>query len=85
MYKITYTTQAVKNLLKLPRNTALLIREKLEQVALDAFAPIPNVKKLLGRPGYRLRVGDLRVIYEINSNEFVILVIKIGPRGDIYR
>ena len=85
MYKIFYTTQAAKALLKMPRNTANLIREKLEQVAIDPFASIPNAKKLQGRPGYRLRVGDWRVIYEINKDEIVVVVLKIAPRGEVVR
>jgi mRNA interferase RelE/StbE len=85
VYKITYTTQAAKSLLKMPRNTAKLVREKLEQVAADPFATIPNAKKLQGRPGYRLRIGDWRVIYEINKGEVVIIVLKIAPRGEVYR
>ena len=85
MYKITYTTQAAKALLKMPRNIAQLIREKMEQVAVDPFAAISNAKKLQGRSGYRLRIGDWRVIYEINKNEVVIIVMKIAPRGEVYK
>ena len=85
MYKITYTTQAAKSLLKMPRNTANLIREKLTQIANDPFASIPNAKKLQGRPGYRLRIGDWRVIYEINKDQVVIIVMKIATRGEVYR
>ena len=85
VYKIVYTTQAAKTLLKMPRNTAQLIREKVEQVAVDPFASIPNENKLQGRSGYRLRVGDWRVIYEINQDEVVIIVIKITPRAEVYR
>ncbi len=62
----------------MPRNTARLIREKLEQVASDPFASIPNAKKLQGRPGYRLRIGDWRVIYEIDKDELVVIVLKIA-------
>jgi len=85
VYKITYTTQAAKALLKMPRNTANLIREKLEQVAVDPFASIPYAKKLQGRNGYRLRIGDWRVIYEINKDEITIIVLKVAPRGEVYR
>jgi mRNA interferase RelE/StbE len=85
VYKIAYTTQAAKSLLKMPRNTASLIREKLAQVAIDPFGSISNAKKLQDRPGYRLRVGDWRVIYEINKDEVVIIVMKIAPRGEVYR
>ena len=69
----------------MPRNTANLIRKKLDKVAKDPFIPIPNATKLQGRFGYRLRVGDWRVIYEINNEEVVILVLKIAPRGEVYR
>ena len=69
----------------MPRNTANLIREKLEQVAVDPFTSIPNTKKLQGRDGYRLRVGDWRVIYEVNNKEVVIIVLKVAPRGEVYR
>ena len=85
MYKITYTTQAAKALIKMPRNTAQLIRKKMEQVAVDPFASILNAKKLQGRPGYRLRIGDWRVIYEIKKTQVVIIVMKIAPRGEVYK
>ncbi len=39
----------------------------------------------LYRPGYRLRVGDWRVIYEIKGDELIILVLRIGRRGEVYR
>jgi mRNA interferase RelE/StbE len=69
----------------MPRDVAKRIREKIEQVAEDPFASIPNSKKLQGRSGYRLRVGDWRVIYEVNADEIVIIVLKIAPRGEVYR
>lgn len=78
VYKIVYSTQAAKALLKMPRNIAQLIREKMEQVAVDPFASISNVKKLQGRSGYRLRVGDWRVIYEIKKDEVIIVVLKVA-------
>jgi mRNA interferase RelE/StbE len=85
VYKIVFTTQAAKSLQKVPRNTANLVREKLGQIANDPYASIPNATKLQGRSGYRLRVGDWRVIYEINKTDVVIMVLKIAPRGEVYR
>ena len=85
MYKIVFTKQAHKSLLRLPRNLAQLIRQKLEQVASDPFAEHPNARKLQNRPGYRLRAGDWRVIYEILEDQLVILVLKIAPRGEVYK
>ena len=85
MYQLTYLKRAEKALLAMPRTTAVLIREKLRQLAADPYAPNNNVKKLQGRDGYRLRVGEWRAIYEIRDEQLIILVLDIGPRGGIYR
>ncbi|WP_096200079.1 type II toxin-antitoxin system RelE family toxin [Bacillus sp. FJAT-45350] len=34
---------------------------------------------------YRVRVGDLRLIYRVENERLLIIVLKIGPRGDIYK
>lgn len=83
MHSIEYTRDAVKTLAKLPRNVRELLREKIEDVARDPFGAA-NVKKLVGQPGYRLRVGDWRVIYDVDSGRVVVRVLKIGPRGGVY-
>ena len=84
MYRILYTKQATKTLRKLPRNVARLIRKKLGNIASDPHAQHNNVTKLQNRPGYRLRVGDWRVIYKIDDKQLVILVLKLGSRGGVY-
>jgi mRNA interferase RelE/StbE len=85
MHKLFFTKEAQKTLLRLPKNTSTLIRQKLEQLASDPYAPNLNALKLQNRSGYRLRVGDWRVIYEINNDVLVIFVLKIAQRGEIYR
>jgi len=46
----------------------------------------PNSRKLVGYDDlYRLRVGDWRIIYAIQNEELIILVIKIAPRGEVYQ
>lgn len=85
MYMLAYTKQATKVLRRMPSNTASLIRDKLKKIAADPFGTHNYATKLQGRPAYRLRVGDWRVIYEINNDELRILVIKIAPRGEVYR
>ncbi len=83
MYEVFYQQQALKTLQKLPRNLSRLIREKIDQLAQDPHIPNPNVKLLEGRSGYRLRVGDWRVLYELFDDRLVIGVIKIKTRGDV--
>jgi mRNA interferase RelE/StbE len=85
MYRILFTKSADKALRKMPRDIARRICERLDHIAEDPYAQDPNVTRLQNRPGYRLRVGDWRVIYEVEREELVILVLRIGTRGEVYR
>lgn len=85
MFKISFTKEAQKALSKMPRNTAKTIRQKLDEIAANPFANHPNAKKLQGREGYRLRVGDWRVIYKIENEKLIIIVLKVAPRGEVYK
>jgi mRNA interferase RelE/StbE len=84
MYTVQFTRQAIKALRKMPANEAALIRLKIQELALNPFAA-PNVKSLAGRPGYRLRIGDWRVIYEVAQDEQAVCILKIAQRGGVYR
>ncbi len=46
---------------------------------------VPNVKALQGQPGYRLRVGDWRVIYTLQDEVLTVLIIRIAHRRAAYR
>ena len=59
--------------------------EKIETLADDPMAPNNNVKKLTNHPGYRLRVGDWKVIYTIHEQALVIAVVRIAARGEVYQ
>lgn len=85
VYNIAFSKEAAKSLQRMPRSTAQLIREKLEIIAADPYADHPNAKKLQGREGYRLRIGDWRVVYKIQNERFIIIVLKIASRGEIYK
>lgn len=84
MYQIEYSKQSIRVLRRMPTNTAMLIRSRIETVAQDPFAA-PGVKKLVGRDGYRLRVGDWRVLYFLDGQRLRVLVTEVGPRGGIYQ
>jgi mRNA interferase RelE/StbE len=58
------------------------IRAKIEQYAQDPASLSNNVKRLKGREGLRLRIGDWRVIF--NESRETIDVLVIGPRGSVY-
>lgn len=60
------------------------IRKKILGFAGDPLAQNNNVKKLRGVDGFRLRVGDWRVIYVLQQQTIMITVISIGHRSEIY-
>jgi mRNA interferase RelE/StbE len=79
--QITFTKQATRTLRNIPRNVAARIVAKIEQYAENPESLANVVIKLQGRDGYRLRVGDWRVIFDEDGT--VLAVLAIGPRGGI--
>ena len=59
------------------------VLDAIDALLVDPFKS-PNVKALQGRDGYRLRVGEWRVLYRLERERIVVVVIDIGPRGGIY-
>ena len=53
--------------------------------ALAADPRPPGCIKLTGRDGWRVRVGNFRIIYEINDGQLLVTVIQVGNRRDVYR
>ncbi len=84
MNKVTFSKQADKTLRRMPRNTAQNVVKKIKELAVNPKR-MRNVKKLTDHPGYRLRIGDWRVVYTLNENEILIHVVKIKSRGEIYK
>lgn len=62
------------------------ILNSLEKLRINPFEH-PHTKKMKGTEGniYRLRVGEYRVIYEIKNDQLIIYVVRVGPRGDVYK
>jgi mRNA interferase RelE/StbE len=82
MKQVVFHAPALRTLARIPRNEADRIRRKIYQYADDPSAVKANVKKLQGRAGFRLRVGNWRVIFDENGD--VLDVLEIGSRGSIY-
>ncbi|TXK19763.1 type II toxin-antitoxin system RelE/ParE family toxin [Homoserinibacter sp. GY 40078] len=45
----------------------------------------PGARKLQGRDGYRVRVGDYRILYTIDGGVLLVVVVALGHRSDVYR
>lgn len=82
MYNLVYSPSALKQLGKLQHN----IKERII-IALERLRIRPescDIKKLMGMQGYRFRVGDYRVIFDMEEDKLIILVLQIGHRRNIY-
>ena len=84
MYKLTYKKAALKALRKMPQPQAQKMREQLAVMAQDPYAYNGDWKPLKGEPYWRLRQGSFRAICSINDGELIVLVLRVGARGDIY-
>jgi len=82
LYEIIFSQKAKKQLFKLEKNTQERIIAVLERIRIR---PETYITKLIGDPGYKLRVGDYRLIMDIDNNNLLILVVKVGHRKDIYK
>ncbi len=82
-YEIFILQRAQKELTKIEHNPYLHIVEAIRSLKEN---PRPSgCKKLTGRDGWRIRVGNYRVIFEINDSEKKIVVLHVGHRHDIYQ
>lgn len=82
MYQVSIRPKVFKMLDKINEPVYSRIRAAIAALAGN---PRPRgYKKLSGRPGYRIRVGDYRVIYEILDEVLVVEVIQLGRRGGVY-
>jgi mRNA interferase RelE/StbE len=82
-YTIAIQRRAQKELSQLPSGAYEQARDAIRALTHN---PRPmGCQKLTARAGWRIRVGDFRVIYEIDDKKQTILVLHIGHRRDIYR
>ena len=82
-YRLDFTAGAARQLRKLPES----IRDRLAP-HLSAVADNPRpagAKKLKSTDGYRIRVGDYRILYEIHDADAQVLIVNVGHRREVYR
>jgi mRNA interferase RelE/StbE len=83
-YEIQVTRAAERGLASLPKADTSRVDAAILGLAVDRHSL--GSKKLQGEVDlYRIRVGDYRVIYKVETERLVVLVVNIGNRRDIYR
>ena len=83
MLEITYRRSALRAFRRMEPGTARRIGERIQAVAADPANRSLGVARLTNRPGYRLRVGDWRVIFDMDDEALDVLVIE--TRGEVYK
>jgi len=85
MYKLVYHPRVFKFLTKISKKEAKRIVEKIEDLDKNPLSEELNVKKLATtKRSYRLRIGNFRVIFEIDFENKIIYIHEVGFRGNIY-
>ena len=85
MYRLTIRHHAIKALQRMSARDTRCVRSELGKLVQDPDRRDIDVARLQGRPGFRLRTGGWRVIFERDERTYEINVLRIGPRGDVYK
>jgi len=84
MFKLIYAKSVEKDLKKISKNNLPRIKESVEE--LKNFPDISQIKHLNNHPlaDYRLRIGNYRVLFDVNWEKKEIYILKIGHRREAY-
>jgi mRNA interferase RelE/StbE len=82
-YKVSIKRSAVKEIEAIPqKKERQRIIRRIGQLAIDPRPP--GSKKLSGNDRYRIRQGSYRIVYGIEDNELIVVVVRVGHRKDVY-
>jgi len=82
-YRVTLAPPAARQLRKFDPDARRRLQAAIELLAIDPRPPAAT--RLVGGSGeWRVRTGNYRIVYEINDNELVVLVLRMGHRREIY-
>ncbi|MGV8162471.1 MAG: type II toxin-antitoxin system RelE family toxin [Candidatus Nanoarchaeia archaeon] len=81
MYELAFTSKSEKQMEKLSPQLQERILKSLERIRIR---PQAHIQRLVGKPFYKFRVGDYRLILSIDNGKLIILVITIAHRKNVY-
>ncbi len=83
-YRIEFAPKAERDFKALDKPIQSRLARRINSLAENPFPQ--GIRKLAGEDTlYRLRVGDYRIIYQVQGKRLVILIVGIGHRADVYR
>ena len=83
MYRVEVSHAAHRQILRLPARTQERVNQTIARLAEN---PRPHgSKKLTNREGYRIRVGDYRILYVVDDSGKLVVIYRVMERGEVYR
>jgi len=83
-YQIEFRPAVLKSLKLFPKRDLVRIKKKIDETGDNL--PDPDTTKMKGNNNFhKIRSGNYRIIYEIDDDRSVILVVKVGHRKDVYK
>jgi mRNA interferase RelE/StbE len=82
-YRLAFKSSVARDLRAIPNADVARLLARIQALAENPRPP--GCEKLSGLPRYRIRQGVYRIVYEIQDEQLVVLVVKVGHRRDVYR
>ena len=82
-YRLVFKKSVSRDLRAIPKKEVARILKRIK--ALSEEPRGTGCEKLSGQERYRVRQGIYRIIYEIEDDQLIIVVVKVGHRGEVYR
>jgi mRNA interferase RelE/StbE len=83
-YEILYKKSVDKDLRKLPPTTLKQIVSKIQKLSTEPY-PVSSTKLRGAINLYRIRHTNYRIIYQVEDDKLIVLVVKVGHRKEVYR
>jgi mRNA interferase RelE/StbE len=85
-YEIKFYKGALKSIKKLDKPTRNRILDYIKILSENPRNPELDIKIMQGlEDRFRLRVGSYRIVYSVLNDQLIIVIIKVGSRGDVYK
>ncbi len=82
-FEVRIKKRAQKELDAMPSKLQARVRGAIDLLTVNPFPP--KAIKLQGREGYRIKTGDYRILYNVDGEQLLVMVLRVGHRKDVYK
>jgi mRNA interferase RelE/StbE len=84
VYTIQFRPSVWKDIKRFPKRDLVKIKKRIEELSVN-LPDLSSTKMRGNNTFHKIRSGDYRIVYQIDDDKLIILIIKIGHRKDIYK